>query len=376
LQQSNSEPYILISAGEFSGDRLGGLLLKGCIKYFPDAKWRGLGGPEMQKEGVQSKFPFAQLGVTALEDILLQFAFFWRVRKRMYDLLADPLCRGFVAVDYPGLNLYLWKKAQKLGVPHIWVSPPQVWAWKKKRVENFKGEKVFTITPLEKDIYKQNGAKVYACEHPLLKECKASVLKRASESSLDATKKTLYLFPGSRYKQFLRNMPIYRDIAVKWKEKHKNGQVIWVHPQSEWVKSVAWTEDELHINDEEWRKNYKQGVAVCSPGTMSLELALRRVEHAIVLKVPFLYYMMGRFMVKVPFFGLASILTGTKFAEEVIFWRYPEARIKKIIEELSLSVSASFKTQKMEAHENLYRALSGEELGEAVPKIIGDWLNV
>jgi len=57
-----------IIAGEVSGDKLGGALMRG-LKALTDVSFAGVGGPLMQAEGLVSQFPMDELSVMGLAEI-------------------------------------------------------------------------------------------------------------------------------------------------------------------------------------------------------------------------------------------------------------------------------------------------------------------
>lgn len=62
---------IFLVAGEPSGDVLGGRLMAALQRATGDnVRFIGVGGPEMQKRGLQSLFPMAELSVMGIVEIL------------------------------------------------------------------------------------------------------------------------------------------------------------------------------------------------------------------------------------------------------------------------------------------------------------------
>jgi lipid-A-disaccharide synthase len=49
---------LFLLAGEASGDRLGAELMRGLRHLKPDVSFRGIAGPEMQSEGLDSLFRY------------------------------------------------------------------------------------------------------------------------------------------------------------------------------------------------------------------------------------------------------------------------------------------------------------------------------
>jgi lipid-A-disaccharide synthase len=56
---------VFLIAGEASGDKLGAALMAG-LKSLTDVEFFGVGGPLMEAEGMQSRFPMDELSVMGI----------------------------------------------------------------------------------------------------------------------------------------------------------------------------------------------------------------------------------------------------------------------------------------------------------------------
>ena len=63
---------VFVIAGEASGDKLGAALMAG-LKSLTDVTFDGVGGPLMQAEGLESRFPMDELSVMGLAEILPKY---------------------------------------------------------------------------------------------------------------------------------------------------------------------------------------------------------------------------------------------------------------------------------------------------------------
>ena len=64
---------VFVIAGEASGDKLGAALMAGLKTLRPDVQFDGVGGPLMQAEGLDSRFPMEELSVMGLAEILPKY---------------------------------------------------------------------------------------------------------------------------------------------------------------------------------------------------------------------------------------------------------------------------------------------------------------
>ena len=128
-------PYWLFCAGEDSGDVLGESLVQEILEKGFDAL--GAGGRRMEGAGLLPLVPFDDLPVNGFGDVLLHSHRLAKNFKILRRALQNENCHGLVAVDYPGFNLKLMQLALQMEKRVIYVEPPQIWAWKPKRVQAF-----------------------------------------------------------------------------------------------------------------------------------------------------------------------------------------------------------------------------------------------
>ncbi len=206
-----NRPFWLFCAGEDSGDILGESVVREVSEKGLEAI--GSGGYRMRKAGLKTVVPFDDLPVNGFLDTVLRFGKLRRHFLKLSDLLRDKNCRGLVAVDYPGFNLKLMKQALGLDKRVIYVEPPQIWAWKPKRIKSFLTSKarsnveIRAMFDVECDAYRTHGLHVRKIPHPFdTFEKDASPLPRENVA---------LLYPGSRISQIRRNLRLYAKIAYK-----------------------------------------------------------------------------------------------------------------------------------------------------------------
>ena len=134
----NGAPRIAMVAGEPSGDLLGGQLIEAIKRHLPQAEFFGIGGPKMQKAGLESWFPMETLSVRGYVEVLRHYREIVRMRRRLIArLLKDPP-QVYVGVDAPDFNLDVEIPLKRRGVPTIQYVAPAVWAWRRERVHKLK----------------------------------------------------------------------------------------------------------------------------------------------------------------------------------------------------------------------------------------------
>ena len=87
-----------IVAGEPSGDRLGGGLLR-ALKRDSAVTSVGIGGTELRAEGLSSLVPLEELTMHGFTEPLLRLPFLWKTLKRVEEQVLD------MPVSYTHLTL-------------------------------------------------------------------------------------------------------------------------------------------------------------------------------------------------------------------------------------------------------------------------------
>ena len=159
-----------MSAGEVSGDRILGEILKPLRQRHPGLELRGLGGDAAAACGRAPLFPMERTALSGIWDVA-RHAWF---AMRMYAAAVREMRRFrphlVLLVDYPGLNLRLARAARNLGVPVYFVAPPQAWAYRNparkaaRARKSLRGCAVQVLFPFEAEAYLETVGTAVECE--------------------------------------------------------------------------------------------------------------------------------------------------------------------------------------------------------------------
>ena len=193
---------VYLVAGELSGDILGAGLMRELKARHPGVEFRGIGGPRMQAEGMESRFPLETLSVMGLVEVLKHLPELIRVRRTLKTEALAWQPDIMLGIDAPDFNLGLERQLREAGVTTAHYVSPSVWAWRQGRVKGIAKsvDGMLTLLPFEAAFYRTHRVPVVFVGHPLADELPLENDRDATrrELHLPADAPVLALLPGSR----------------------------------------------------------------------------------------------------------------------------------------------------------------------------------
>jgi len=167
-----SGPAIALVAGEMSGDLLGARLMRAIRAAEPEARFSGIGGPEMQALGFDSFLPMERLSVMGLFEAAGRFIELIPERRRLANRLLANAPDVFVGIDAPDFNLSLERRLRAAGIPTVHYVSPSMWAWRAYRAAKVRKavDRILTLFPFEAEFCRRNGIAARFVGHPLAEE--------------------------------------------------------------------------------------------------------------------------------------------------------------------------------------------------------------
>lgn len=187
---------------ERSGDQLAALLLGGLHRVWPDLQASGIGGPQMQALGFESRWSCDELSVRGLAEALLRYRRITSIRRQLTDELLRSPPDLFIGVDASDFNLTLERTLNQRGIPAIQLVCPSIWAWRPERVDKIRQSvrHILCLYPFEPALLAEHGIAGTFVGHPVadviaMQPDRASARQHLGLSQ-DAT--VVALLPGSR----------------------------------------------------------------------------------------------------------------------------------------------------------------------------------
>jgi lipid-A-disaccharide synthase len=313
-------PTILMLAGEVSGDHHGAGVAKALRSAIPGVRLVGLGGPNMEAEGVELLAGLDQLAVMGFVEVLRHLGFFRQLMARVEELLDAGDIDLVLPVDYPGFNLRAASRAHARSIPVLYYISPQVWAWKPGRARQLAehADQVAVILPFEVEILRRAGAHVTFVGHPLLERPDDVADREAfcARWSLDPARQLLAVLPGSRNQEIERHLDVFT--AAAGRVRGQRPSVLPVLARAGSVRESRLAGAGLPVVDDTRALLRHARAALVKSGTSTLETALEGTPFVMAYRTHPLTYQLAKRLVQVPHLALANLVAGDRVVPEVI----------------------------------------------------------
>jgi lipid-A-disaccharide synthase len=321
--------YVLIVAGEASGDLHGANLVKAMKDIDRDILFRGIGGDKMVIAGVDIVTHASQMAAVGFTEVFSRTGTIVSAYFRMRSILKKEKPDLLILIDYPGFNIRLAGAARKFGVPVLYYISPQLWAWRSSRVHKLAKsvDRMAVILPFEKDYYLKTGTNlpVEYVGHPLMDQVPAGLDREAIEKEFGIKEgdTVIALMPGSRNEEVSKLLPDMLEAARIISSRVPNLKcIIPVAPtiSMDQIKNVI-QGSRLNIittGKGVYRTLTVSDLALVASGTATLETAIMGVPMIITYRMSPLSFRIAKRVVKVPYVGLVNLVAGEEVAPELI----------------------------------------------------------
>jgi lipid-A-disaccharide synthase len=328
LEENNQKnKTIMIIAGEASGDMHGASLVREMLKLDSSLNFYGIGGNKLQEAGVKLLAHASEMAVVGLTEVVSKLGNILRIMNRMKKSMDEFHPDLIILIDYPDFNLPIAKAARKRGIKVFYYISPQVWAWRKGRINQIKKlvNKMAVILPFEVDIYGQKGFTVDYVGHPLLDLVKTdySRLESRKKFGLAENITTVALLPGSRMSEVVKLLPEMLKAAEILAQKTPDIQFVLPLADTLEEKNIAdiisgFTVKINIISGHTYEVISCADLAIVASGTATLETGLLGVPMIIIYKISPLSYFIGKMIVDVKNIGMVNIIAGKTIVPEFI----------------------------------------------------------
>jgi lipid-A-disaccharide synthase len=357
-------------AGELSGDTLGAALIRDLKRLCPQAEFVGIGGVQMQAEGLTSLYPLERLSVMGLVEVMGRIKELFAIRDGLVDAFTgDQQIDLFIGIDAPDFNLRLSAKLKPLGIKTVQYVSPSVWAWRQNRVHGIKAavDLVLCLFPFEVEFYQRFEVPAVFVGHPLAKRLAPHHQTESGKQALGLSPahQVVALLPGSRGGEVSRLAPLLLDTARALHQQNpalrflipavnsaREHQIRVLRdalpePLRHAVRIMTPQDDSGQIGRQVMAAS---DVVVLASGTATLEALLLARPMVVVYRVHWLTYLIARWMVKIPYVALPNILAKKMIVPELIQHDATPAKVTAQVQRL-LTKPTDWQAQQQALHD-------------------------
>ncbi|MAB81986.1 MAG: hypothetical protein CMJ24_00940 [Phycisphaerae bacterium] len=375
---------VLFTAFEPSGDAHAAPMIAHIRKRYPDLEIVAWGGPRMAAAGATLMASTAEDGGMGLGG-LARARMLYRERAAMKRWMADRRLLLHVGVDSPSANVRLAPVSKAAGAHYVQFVAPQYWAWAPWRLRKFKklASEVLCILPFEEKWFTDRGMRARFVGHPVVNvplDQERIAAERAALELPDGHPRVVIL-PGSRTAEIRSNMALLTKVHEGLTQRHPGLAAVIVAAKPELLPLIRETlGGALPENVTVVQQDGLQGCldwaefALCTSGTISLDLARQRVPMVGVYHLDWVSMTGSKVMIKTEHRLLPNIIATRRIVPEFVPYRGSHEPILQIASEILGS-----KERLARMGEALGAVIgtfgshdAGAEAGEALEAYLGD----
>lgn len=349
---------IFISAGEASGEHYGALLIDALQQQLAargqSASFFGMGSARMEQAGLQIVTRSEDMAVMGFTEVVLHLPRIYREFRKLRQSVRNRKPDIAILIDFPDIHFRLAKELHRLGIPVIFFVSPQLWAWKKHRIELVRKyvRRMLVIFPFEENFYRKLGIQAEFVGHPLAELPQPTIGREqfAAQSGLHPGRTWIALLPGSRPREIRDHLPLMLEAA--WSLSLPVPAAPNPSEVYEFIVPLAPTlsgkqraevyklaEDcagglFVRVVEDARAALFHARASVVASGTATVEAALIGNPFVVVYHVSPVTYAIAQRVVTVPHVAMANLIAGKRVVPELIQHDFTAPNIVQQLERL------------------------------------------
>ena len=345
MAEQGDSPTVLLLAGEASGDHHGAGVARALRRRLPNPRLLGLGGPLMEREGVQLLAGLEELAVMGFAEIVGRLEFFRDLERRITSIVwsVDLV----IAIDYPGFNMRIAQAAHDAGRPVVYYIAPKVWASRPGRAKRLAAvtDQVAVIFPFEVEILEAAGAKVDYVGNPLLDRPDDVVDAATFHETwgLDPTRPILAILPGSREQEIERHLGLFLQAADLVRRSRPDVQPVISRATT--LASGLYEHVACPVVDDTRALLRHARAGLVKSGTSTLEAALEVTPFVVAYRMAPLSWQIVKRVLRVKNVSLANLVAGADIVPELLQDDVVPERLAELLVPLLDDASPAYRKQ-------------------------------
>jgi lipid-A-disaccharide synthase len=307
----------LIVAGESSGDIYGGGLASVLCRRLTDLQLSGMGGDRMAQSGVDLLYHCGHVAVVGVFEVFAKLRNLREAYRRLTEWIDQNSPQFAVLIDFPDFNFRLAKFLKNRRIKTFYFISPQIWAWRKSRIHFLKNhvDLMISILPFEKSMYDDAVIRSVYVGHPLVEIVQKELQSQPPYSR--GNKPLIGLMPGSREMEVKRHLPILLK-AVDAIRTQTDCDTLLIRAPSLESRLYKAPADVQVLTDNRYAAMKACDFLIVASGTTTLEAAILGVPFLIVYRVGSISWLLGKLLVRVPYYGLVNWIAQKRIVPEFI----------------------------------------------------------
>jgi lipid-A-disaccharide synthase len=317
----SQEDSLLLIAAEASSCMYAKNFIKAWREKFPKTHFYGVGDREMQSLGMECVGLAEDMAVMGLLEVLKHYPAIKKVGDEIIEKTQKRPPRFALLLDYPGFNLRLAKKLKELNVSVVYYISPQLWAWKKGRVQQVRDyvDDMLVVFPFEVEFYKEHNIEAHFVGHPLV-EVVEKEIQDNPEKTEGRPKKVLGLMPGSRRNEIKSIFKTQWKAAQILMEKQDVQVKVLLAPTlnaSDFSQFLGPTDQVDFVKDSPTQMIRGCDLILSASGTATLQVALCEKPMVVMYRMnPITAFFAKRLVKSVDAFCIVNLIAGRKVVPE------------------------------------------------------------
>ncbi len=327
---------IFISSGEASGDHYTANLAKRLRAGGYSGDIWGMGGVESREAGIRVEWPGERLQLFGLMEVLSAIPSIIALRGEMVRRILETAPEAVIVCDSPDYHMHLISKLRSRGYRGriFYISPPSVWAWRSGRAEDLRRnvDECLPLFKFEHEYLLSRGCASHWRGHPLVEEFGRLAAEPSKLAGRFDRERLVAFLPGSRRSEVTALLPMMREVAGILAAK--GWQPVFsvapgLNPAVRGDMIEEFTRDGILFYDGPGHDLMAAArCAVGASGTITVESLLLGCYMVVTYKLNPISALVGRCVVKTPYYAMANILAGEEMFPELM---QEKATVKNIL---------------------------------------------
>jgi len=294
-----------------------------------EVRFFGCAGPRMRAAGVDPIVKSESLAVVGLVEVLTHIPRIHREYRNLIEAAKRERPDIAILTDSPDFHLRLAKHLKKAGIPVVYLVAPQVWAWRKGRLRIMRQriDRLLCIFPFEEPFFAANRVPATYIGHPLTRIVRpsASNAELRRRFGIPEGARLIAILPGSRAGEIQRHLPYVTAAAEKLRALMKGSDLRFILSLPPGLETATLNFRERFssasiqvVNGRTWDVLACSDLALAASGTVTIEACILNTPMVTFYRVNRLTWLLGRSLVRVPFFSMVNLVAGRRVVTELI----------------------------------------------------------